>query len=145
MRFQRITPPIGLLLCVLAASMLLPAMVDYSVGNADWQVFLASAFFTGGLGASLFLGFRGAGAGRWSRRDGFVFVAVSWFVVSVAAALPFHFSTAPITGIAAFFESVSGLTTTGATVLSGLDTMAPGILLWRSLLHWIGGVGIVVM
>jgi len=145
MHFQRIIPPLGLLLVVLAGAMLLPAMVDLASGNSDWQVFLASAFFTGGVGAYLYLGFRGASARRWSRRDGFVFVAVSWFVVAVAAALPFHFSTAPISGIGAFFESVSGLTTTGATVLGGLDTMPPGILLWRSLLHWIGGVGIVVL
>ncbi|MEC9342596.1 MAG: TrkH family potassium uptake protein [Pseudomonadota bacterium] len=145
MRFQRIVPPLGLLLCLAGIGMLVPALVDLATANRDWQVFLVSAFFAGGTGAFLFLGFRNRTAERWSRRDGFVFVAASWLVLSVASALPFCFADVRLSLADAFFESVSGLTTTGATVIPGLDTLPPGILMWRSILQWTGGVGIVVL
>ena len=143
MKFQKLASPIGLLLCVASIAMLLPALVDLAQRNSDSAIFLASALLTGGLGGVLFLGYRGEYA-PWNRREGFVFVAASWFAMSFAGALPFVVSQVDMSLADAFFESVSGLTTTGSTVMSGLDRQAPGILLWRALLQWIGGVGIVV-
>lgn len=143
MQLQKIASPIGLLLCVASLLMLAPAVVDLAVGHPDWMVFLGSAFITGGLGGMLFLGFRGKYP-AWTRREGFVFVAASWIAMAFAGAVPLAISGVGISPSAAFFESVSGITSTGSTALTGLDTMPPGILLWRSLLQWIGGVGIVV-
>jgi trk system potassium uptake protein TrkH len=80
-----------------------------------------------------------------SRRSVFAFVSVIWLLFSLAAALPFYLSGLKVSFADAFFESVSGLTTTGSTVLTGLDSMPPGILLWRSLTQWIGGLGIIVL
>lgn len=144
MQFEKIVPPLGLLLCLASLGMLVPAVVDLATDNRDWQVFLTAAFLAGGTGAFLYLGFRNRESG-WSRHDGFVFVSLSWLVLSVAGALPFYFAEVRLSPVDAFFESVSGLTTTGSTILNGLDELPPGILLWRSILQWIGGVGIVVL
>lgn len=145
MHYERIVPPLGLLLCLAGIGMLVPAIVDLATANRDWQVFLTSAFLSGGIGAFLFLGFRNRRPGAWNRRDGFVFVAASWLVLSIAGALPFYFAEVRMSAADAFFESVSGLTTTGSTVITGLDDLPHGILMWRSILQWTGGVGIVVL
>ena len=134
---------IGLLLCVLAATMLLPAMVDYASGNSDWRVFIASAGLTAYAGGSMILAFRETHV-HIRAREGFLLTTGSWLAVSAFGSLPLIFSSLHLSVADAVFETVSGLTTTGATVLTGLDTMAPGLLFWRSLLQWIGGVGIIV-
>ncbi|MEZ5871587.1 MAG: TrkH family potassium uptake protein [Nitratireductor sp.] len=144
MQLEKIVSPLGLILCVAGLAMALPALVDLAQGNRDWQVFLVSAFVAGGAGLFLHLGFRDRHSG-WNRRDGFLFVSMSWLVMCSAGALPFYFAEVQMSPVDAFFESVSGLTTTGSTVMSQLDRLPPGILLWRSLLQWIGGVGIVVL
>lgn len=143
MDLRKLVSPIGLLLCVASIAMLFPALVDLAEGNPDWQIFLISAIMTGGIGGMMFLAFRSTYS-SWSRREGFVFVSASWAAMSIAGAVPFAVSGVDLTFFDALFESVSGLTTTGSTVMTGLDAMPPGILLWRSLLQWIGGVGIVV-
>ncbi|MFZ1815353.1 MAG: TrkH family potassium uptake protein [Rhizobiaceae bacterium] len=144
MNLEKVVSPLGLLLCVTGMAMLLPALIDLSQGNRDWQVFMTSAFISGGAGLFLHLGFRDRHSG-WSRRDGFVFISLAWLVMCTAGALPFYFAEVKLGPIDALFESVSGLTTTGSTVMSQLEMRPPGILLWRSLLQWIGGVGIVVL
>lgn len=137
---------IGILLSVLAVAMLLPAIADAAVGNPDWQVFAVSAMLTLFVGLTLTLTCRGT-ADRFTLRQMVLLTSLSWLVIAVFAALPFAFSelkpTVDFTD--AFFESMSGVTTTGATVLTGLDTVPPGILLWRALLQWLGGIGIIVM
>ncbi|KKN09927.1 hypothetical protein LCGC14_1041750 [marine sediment metagenome] len=75
----------------------------------------------------------------------FVLTVSSWFLIALLSALPFFLSDVGISLADAFFESTSGITTTGATVFSGLDTMDKDLLLWRSILHWIGGIGIIGM
>jgi len=125
-------------------AMVVPAIADLATGNPDWAVFAASMAFSvvfGGLLVSM-----SAGKGfALSPRQGFFLTTVSWLILSAEGALPLLFSDLRLSGTDAFFEAVSGLTTTGATVLTGLDHMAPGILLWRGLLQWIGGIGIIVM
>ena len=77
-------------------------------------------------------------------RDGFVCVGLSWIVMSVFGALPFILSGEIPRFVDAFFETVSGFTTTGASILSEVESMSKGLLLWRSFTHWIGGMGILV-
>src|SRR3546814_3304602 len=77
-------------------------------------------------------------------RQGFALTTLSWIVFSAVGALPLAFSGLGLSYADAFFEAVSGLTTTGSTVLVGLDTLPPGILLWRAMLPWVGGLGIIV-
>jgi trk/ktr system potassium uptake protein len=129
---------------MIGAAMFLPALVDIAVGNDDWVVFASSAMLTLFTGVSFALMTWGHG-GNLSVREAFVLVVAAWTILPAFAALPFAFSALEMSYADAFFEAMSGLTTTGSTVMTGLDTAPPGILLWRSLLQWLGGLGIIVM
>ena len=128
----------------ISAAMLAPVVIDLIDGNPDWQTFLVSMLVIGFLSLMMVLTTMGQRA-PFSRRLGFLFVNALWVSVAVAASLPFMLSDLHLSFTDALFESMSGLTTTGATVISGLDQMPRGILLWRSLLHWIGGIGVIAM
>lgn len=136
---------VGLLLCGLAAAMLVPAAADAALANPDWRVFLASASATGFFGMLLVLTNRGRKALVLDVRQAFLLTTAAWSAMGAFSALPFLFLGQGLDYTDAFFEAVSGLTTTGSTVLVGLDGMPPGILLWRAILQWIGGIGIIVM
>lgn len=135
---------VGILLQILGVVMLIPSAVDAMADNPDWLVFVQSALATFFFGSIMALSFRGMGS-NITQRSGYLITVLSWIAVSAFGALPLWFSSLNISLTNAVFETMSGLTTTGATVLTGLDSMAPGLLLWRSLLHWIGGAGIVLM
>lgn len=144
MDYRAIALPIGRLLILIAGFMLIPAAADLVAGNPDWVVFLASALMIAGVGALTVA----ALAGRkftYRSRETLLFVNAAWLTFSIAGAIPLYGSGLNISFADAFFEAASGLTTTGSTILTGLDTMPPGILLWRSLMQWIGGIGIVVI
>lgn len=145
--FNRVSFVVGIQLLVLMLFMFPPAATDLIAGNDDWQVFAGSAFITGFLGLMLVMISRGAWTHGVSLREGFVLTVASWLALTIFSAMPFLFleTELRIGPMDAWFEAVSGLTTTGSTVLTGLDAMPPGILLWRSLLQWIGGLGVVVM
>ncbi len=123
--------------------MFVPATADLVAGNPDWQVFLGAGFLTMFIGMSLFLTNR-TGATGLTVRQGFLLTTFSWVVLVAFAALPFTFAELGLDYGDAFFEAMAGLTTTGATVVSNLDTAPPGILMWRALLQWLGGIGIIV-
>lgn len=139
---------IGMFIAALGVAMLIPMMFDIAAGGtaakADWLAFLASSAICITVGAGL-------AAGTWGRvdtittRQGFLITAMSWVALVVAAALPLTIGNNGLSITDAFFESMSGLTTTGATVVVGLDTMPPGFLLWRSMLQWFGGIGVIIM
>jgi len=135
----------GVLLVILAAAMMVPALVDVAAGHPNWRAFLASAAVTLFFGGGLALASRGAGRGILEVRQAFVLTTTSWIVLPAFAALPMVFSDLDLSYTDAFFEAMSGLTTTGSTVITGLDEAPPGILLWRALLQWLGGIGIIVM
>ncbi len=134
----------GGLLSVVALAMCLPAAVDVVHGEEEWLVFAASAAVTFFFGQLLMTANRGARAAQFSVRQIFLLTLVGWVVVSCAAAMPFTFGL-HLSATDALFEAVSGVTTTNATVLRGLDAAPPGILLWRALLQWLGGMGFLVM
>jgi len=136
---------VGIMTIGLSLFMIPPMVTDLSIRHSDWQVFALSALITGFFGTLLVLVSDWQGTDNISRRDGFVITAVSWISMSFFGAIPFVLSGHRISLVDAWFESVSGLTATGGTVLVGLDFMPPGLLLWRSILCWLGGIGIVVM
>ena len=142
--YRPITFVIGILLSILAAAMVLPALVDIAYGHGDWAVFLASSAFTLFFGLILILGSRSSGF-TLKLRQAFILTTAAWVVLPAFGALPFVFSELQLSYTDAFFESMSGITTTGSTVITGLDSAPPGILLWRALLQWLGGIGIIVM
>lgn len=135
---------IGVLLALLGAAMLVPAAFDALAGHADWAVFVVSSLVTVFAGVSLVLTTRTAHPTSLGLRHAFLTTTMSWTGVAAFAALPLMFASPDITYAGAFFEAMSGLTTTGSTVLSGLDTAPPGVLVWRGMLHWLGGIGIIV-
>lgn len=145
--FTRIGFVLGIQLLVLTLFMIPAGLVDLLAANPDWQVFAGSAFATGFAGLMLVISNRGEWTKSISLREGFLLTVASWLVLTVAAALPFIFLEGELNLrlVDAWFESVSGLTTTGSTVIVGLDALPPGILLWRSIIQWIGGIGVIVM
>ncbi len=135
---------LGLLITVMGIAMVPPLALNVAADSPNWRAFAASfavSVFIGLLLVSVTLGVRI----RLSIRQGFLLTSLSWFVLSAIGALPFAFSNLGLTIADTFFESVSGLTTTGATVIVGLDRMPPGVLLWRAMLQGVGGGGIIVM
>lgn len=135
---------LGLLVSTLAVFMFFPALADLVAHHEDWKVFAIAGLVTFFIGMLFVVGNRGA-VNHFTLRHGFVLTALSWVVLSAFGALPFVFSHLGLSYTDAYFETMSGLTTTGATVIVGLDNAPPGILLWRAILHGIGGVGIIVM
>jgi trk/ktr system potassium uptake protein len=135
---------VGVLLGILATAMLVPAATDLLSDYSDANAFLISAALTGFTGILLVLGNRRREL-RLTRRNAFVLTTVSWLATGICGALPFMLSTLHLSFADAFFETISGLTTTGSTILTGLELMPTGILLWRGLLQWLGGIGIIVM
>jgi trk system potassium uptake protein TrkH len=136
---------IGTLLIILALFMLPPMVADLASGHPDWQMFLAAAAVTLFTGVSLVLMNQGHADAELTGRQAFLLTTSVWVVVGLFAALPLAFSELDMTVADAVFESVSGITTTGSTVIVGLDVAPPGILLWRAILHWLGGIGFIVM
>src|SRR3546814_4359954 len=132
---------LGILLSVLAIAMVIPAIVDIAVGHPDWQVFLVAAGVTLFVGVSMMLTTR-ASLKRFSVRQAFLLTNLAWLVIVVFGALPFQFSELKLAPVDALFESVSGVTTTGAPVIVGLAFAPPGILLLHAILQCLGGCGL---
>ena len=145
MKFQPVINLIGLLLCTLSAFMLIPGFVDYVLGDEDWAAFLVSSFITLFVGAGLYLSSRENNPEHLELRQAFLLTNSAWISISLFGALPFLFSNLNLNFIDAFFESTSGITTTGSTIIPNLEQVSYGILLWRALLQWLGGIGIIVM
>lgn len=133
----------GALLLGLAAFMGIPTLTMLAYGEVHWQAFFISAVITGLTGLVLTLIGRRR-AFRLSPREAFLLTSLSWIMVALFASLPLVM-VEHIDYSDAFFETMSGITTTGSTVLVGLEHHPRGILLWRSLLQWIGGIGFIAM
>ena len=135
---------LGLILVILALLMLLP-LIMILVGDApDSRIFLISSCITAVTGLLLYFFNRGT-LRHLTTRKVFLITATNWIGVATFAGIPFHLSELHLSITDAVFESVSGITTTGSTVLHGLDTLPRDILLWRSITQWLGGIGIVAM
>ncbi|WP_367714565.1 TrkH family potassium uptake protein [Nitratireductor sp. GISD-1A_MAKvit] len=137
--------PAAVFAVYVAASMLLPAAVDLYYSNEDWQVFVVCAFATGAIALTIAAATRAPLSHHGSTQSTFLVVVVLWLMLGFVGALPFYNSSLKLDLAEAVFESVSAITTTGSTVISGLDNLPPGLLLWRSILQWIGGIGVVAL
>lgn len=135
---------LGWLIGVFGFTMFLPSAVSHLSGGHAAGAFSLSAIISIFLGGVLVMMNR-TSVLSLKHRDAFLLTFMTWTMLSFVGALPMYFSGITPLYVDAVFESVSGLTTTGASVLSGLDTMDKGILLWRSLLQWLGGMGVIVL
>ena len=135
---------LGLMMAFFGLLYLLPIAWSLAVQDGAVIDFVAAALINAFAGLGL-----AAATRRYRRelkpRDGFLLVSLSWALMSASAAVPFMIAMPDLTFTDAYFEAVSGLTTTGSTVLNDLDDLPQSINLWRHTLHWIGGIGIIVL
>lgn len=145
MHFSIIFRVLGVLLMLFSLTMLIPIIVSLVYDDGTAIVFFEAFLTTVICGCALWLPTRQS-EHELRVRDGFLVTAMFWFVLGIFGALPFFLSQAPNISVTdAVFESISGLTTTGATVLTGLDSMPKAILFYRQQLQWLGGIGIIVI
>lgn len=136
----------GLILAAPALIMGLMAGPAIFWGDGTLPAFGFSALAVGlASGLLIRLGRRRAETSEIRGRDGLAVVGLAWPMIALAGALPYLLSGHKLGFMDAFFESVSGFTTTGATILTNLDTLPPSLLLWRALTHWLGGMGVIVL
>lgn len=132
---------IGILLCVEGGFFLICMCVSLFYQESSYIHFLISAGINASIGTLLM--FYGRKANTWmTRRDGYCIVSLTWLVFTILGMLPFYLSGEIPSITDAFFETMSGFTTTGSTILNDIDNMPHGMLFWRSLTQWIGGLGI---
>jgi trk system potassium uptake protein len=146
MNFRSITKPVTIIASFVALFMIIPASIAIYKSETD-----AAIAFISVISGTLILSFiilfisRNWGSGRLSIKEGFFMVVSGWTISSLIGALPFYISGSVDTFTDAFFETASGFTTTGATILTSIESLPASILFWRSLTHWLGGMGIVVL
>lgn len=133
----------GWLLILEALLMLLPLGVCLIYGEADWLAFCCSAAATGMTGGALAFRYRNSSSPIF-RREGYLLISSVWIFFSIFGMIPFLLCESPLTLTDAFFETMSGFTTTGASVIADVEAQSHGILLWRALTQWLGGLGIVM-
>ena len=135
---------IGNLLVFFSIYSFIPGVVDYYYDGTDWVVFFVISI------VCLFTGLNVSFIFKKKDKDveilsAFLLTLISWIILTIIGALPFYLGTTSLSLADSFFESMSGLTTTGATVLQNLDSTSKSILIWRAMLQWLGGIGIIVI
>ncbi len=143
MNYRLIESVLGRLLLVYAAIMGIPFIWGLFKNEPTTIPFLITITLTGVVG--FFLSYHGRKEGRMGIREGFAIVSGAWILTSLFGAFPLYLSNAVPTYLDGVFETVSGLTTTGASVISDVEALSQSLLLWRSLTHWLGGMGIIVL
>jgi len=144
LNFGAIFNILGFLMCGFGGAMLFPAGVSFIYGEPEILSFVTAAILAFFMGGNFIFMNHGA-AKTLSHKDGFMLTALTWLVLGLLGAMPLHFSGVVPSVVDAVFESFSGLTTTGATVITGLDTLSKGVLFWRAMIQWLGGMGVVVL
>ncbi len=143
LNYRAIVNILSAMLVFLAAALLFPAGIAWFYGDGDLNAFLYTMGFTFITGISGFLFTRNSGEIR--ARDGFLVVSFSWVLFALLGALPFMLSGHIPSYTDAFFETMSGFTTTGASILTNIEALPHGLLFWRSFTHWLGGMGIILL
>tara|TARA_B100000579_G_C22820054_1_gene850083 strand:- start:692 stop:2131 length:1440 start_codon:yes stop_codon:yes gene_type:complete len=134
---------LGILQIILGLFMLIPIIAQFIYREVD-PSFFGSSIITIIFGTLFFLSNLNHDK-KLNLQQAFLLTALSWLSIAIFGSLPFVFSSINFTFVNAFFESMSGITTTGSTIISNLNEMPKGILLWRALLQWLGGIGIIIM
>ncbi|MEC9376968.1 MAG: TrkH family potassium uptake protein [Candidatus Neomarinimicrobiota bacterium] len=142
MRIKTLLNILGALLSILGITMVVPIFISLGYGEPDWEGFLISSIICVIVGFPTWFITRHNQS--LTNRDGFAIVTFSWVLAGIAGSFPFYFSGAIPNVTDAFFESMSGVTTTGASILNNIESLPHGVLYWRSFIQWIGGMGIIV-
>ena len=145
MRWNYVFYLVGILTFFLGVLMVIPLLCGLYFNDESVAPLMKSMAITTAVGAVLYICFRGPKTEYLSQREGMAIVAIGWTAVGLFAALPFYLNGVFDVFVDAFFESVSGFSTTGASVMTDIEAVPKGILLWRSLIQWLGGMGIIVL
>ena len=145
MHFRIITRFVAILVLFLGISMVLPLLVSLICEDGSAWAFLFSMLISSCVGIIFFLLTRGKESPHLNHRDGIAIVTLGWIMAGLFGTLPYLFSGYIPDFTNAYFESLSGFTTTGASILSDIESLPKGILLWRSQTQWFGGMGIIVL
>jgi len=143
--FKVIGDILGILLLINGGFMALCLPISFYYGEQDWTAILTSSLITIGAGALLKYLTRNKKSKELKKKDGYLIVTAGWIFMSIFGALPYIISGSIPDFSNAFFETISGYTTTGASILTDIEAVPNGILFWRSLTQWIGGMGIIVL
>lgn len=144
MNIKIILRVIGLLMFVEGAFMLLPLVISLIYNENDTMGFVFSSGINL-LAGGLVIWFTRKASRDIGKREGFIIVSLVWIIFSILGSLPYIFTGAIPNYTDAFFETMSGFTTTGSSILNDIESLSHGILFWRSLTHWLGGMGIIVL
>lgn len=140
---RMLTRIMGWLLIIEAVFMLFPVITCLVYGETDWLPFAATSALTLVVGVLLALRSRPTSP-HMGKRDGYLLTAMVWVIFSLFGLIPFLFCSIPMSFSDAFFEAMSGFTTTGASVITDIDGMSHGVHIWRAMMQWIGGMGIIL-
>lgn len=133
---------LGCLVAGLGVAMLLPMTVDMALANGNGHAFREASIISVLAGTLTAIACRSGTRREWTIRQAFLLTFLIWVVLPFFAALPLVIGAPDVSLTDAFFEAVSGMTTTGSTVFAGLDALPAGVNLWRGMLNWIGGIGV---
>lgn len=145
MRWKFIFQVVGILILFLGLTMVFPLVVGIIYKDGSVTPILWSMGMTVIIGLSVYFIFRRSKVETVTQREGIAVVAFGWIAVGLFGALPFHLDGTFGTFVDAFFESVSGFTTTGSSVMTNIETVSKGLLFWRAFIQWLGGMGIIVL
>lgn len=142
--FRFVARVMGVLLLIEALLLMIPCAVSLGYGETEFVNFLITSGATAAVGGILVLCNRKSSATRLYRREGYLLTALAWVMFSAFGMIPYMLDHHPLSAASAYFETMSGFTTTGASMITDVESCSHGLLLWRALTQWVGGLGIVL-
>ena len=136
---------VGTIVAALGLSMLIPAGIAWTYGDGGTGEFLQAAFISTVTGGAIAISTIGASSRRLNIQQIFLITTLVWLVLPIFGSIPLYLMPDDLSYTDAFFEAMSGLTTTGATIYTDLDFQPRAVIFWRAMLQWFGGIGIIVV
>ena len=134
----------GTVICAVGFLLFIPLIIEIIYQTESWQLYAVPILLYLIVGGSMVITNRNVEL-KISTKEAFIITSLSWILLSILCAVPFIYTQSDLSVVDSIFESMSGITTTGATIITNLDELPKGILIWRALLQWLGGIGIIVI
>ena len=134
----------GTVICAVGFLLFIPLITEIIYQTESWQLYAVPILLYLIVGGSMVITNRNVEL-KISTKEAFIITSLSWILLSILCAVPFIYTQSNLSVVDSIFESMSGITTTGATIITNLDELPKGILIWRALLQWLGGIGIIVI
>ena len=144
MNFRSVLYILGILISTLGCMMIFPAILNFTYQEKEWTLFASTGIISFFIGITIILAFKSKDL-KIGNKETFLLTFLAWLILAAISALPFYLSNLNLNYADSFFEATSGITTTGSTIIANLDNASVGVLLWRAILQWLGGIGIIVM